>query len=123
MKRLLMAIGLTFAITLPAAAMPSAIRVKFPDKRHCGAYTATYSRQQQGFAAYRIWMKTGQQFVVHNMDEFVSLVDVITPSGEKIGDFLMEPGEVKSIDLPETGDYTLQPANDKDFYDLRFCAY
>jgi hypothetical protein len=123
MKHLLTTIGLMLTMTLPAMAASSEIRVKFPDNRHCGAYTATYSKQIQGFAAYRISMKAGQKFEVHNMDEFVSLVDVMTPSGQKIGDFLMEPKEVKSIELPETGDYIIQLANDKDFYDLRFCAY
>ncbi len=120
MKRTLIAL-VTTAICLIPSAVRAEIRVEFARDRHCRSYTATYT--PRGFQPYVIRLQAGQDFQIHNMDEFVSLVDLITPSGKKIGDFLMSPGEVKSIELPESGNYRIIPANDKDFYDLRFCAY
>jgi hypothetical protein len=50
-------------------------------------------------------------------------VELISPQGQEVGDFLMEPEEVKEMTVPVSGDYSVELANDKDFYDLRFCAY
>lgn len=50
-------------------------------------------------------------------------MELISPQGQKVGDFLMEAEEVKEVEVPVSGNYRIELANDKDFYDLRFCAY
>jgi hypothetical protein len=100
------------------------VRVQIPAKRHCKPYSVTYAyNQKEPFPVYVLRLQAGQRLEVHNMDEFVSLVTLINPQGQQVEDFLMSAGEVVSTMIPKTGDYRIQLANDKDYYDLRFCAY
>ncbi|MBD1845649.1 hypothetical protein H6F89_20005 [Cyanobacteria bacterium FACHB-63] len=122
----LLSIGV--AATVALCAFPSIakadIRVQIPAKRHCKPYSVSYAyNKQESFPVYMMRLKAGQRFEVRNMDEYVSLVTLINPQGQQIQDFLMSAGEVGSVTVPQTGDYRIQLASDKDYYDLRFCAY
>lgn len=100
------------------------VRVQIPVKRHCKPYSVSYAyNQKESFPVYVLRLQAEQRLEVHNMDEFISLVTLINPQGQQVEDFLMSPGEVASATIPQTGDYRIQLANDKDYYDLRFCAY
>lgn len=118
-----MAVATTVLCLLPSVAKAD-VRVQIPDKRHCKPYSVTYaSNKKEAFPVYVLRLKAGQRFEVHNMDKYVSLVTLIAPQGKPRQDFLMSAGEIATTTIPKTGDYRIQLASDKDYYDLRFCVY
>jgi hypothetical protein len=120
-RKILIALATTIPFVFPHAARAD-IRVELAKDRYCRSYSALY-QEGKTFEPYIINLRAGQTFQVHNNDPYVSLLELISPQGQKVGDFLMEPQEVKEVKVPVTGDYRIELANDKDFYDLRFCAY
>lgn len=121
LKRTSIALTTVMLCLLPSVAKAD-IRVQIPEKRHCKPYSVTYNKNKD-FPVYVFRLKAGQRLEIHNMDEYVSLVTLINPQGKQVEDFLMSAGEVASTTIPKSGDYRIKLANDKDYYDLRFCAY
>lgn len=112
---------LTILIGLLPSAAKADVRVQIPHKRHCKPYSVAYApNQKEAFPVYVLRLQAGQRFEVHNMDEYVSLITLISPQGKQVRDFLMSAGEVASTTVSQTGNYRIQLANDKDYYDLRF---
>lgn len=121
MRQILIALFTTIPFVFSQVARAD-IRVEFARDRYCRSYSALY-QEGKTYEPYIINLSVGQTFQVHNLDPYVSLVELISPQGEEVGDFLMGPEEVKKVTIPVSGDYSVELANDKDFYDLRFCAY